>query len=312
MVREYCHAVLIPVIFSRLKQTQHFLCWVFLSVFFSALIGCSFTPRGYANQIASQKEWQSIKFSSGDFVLHGFHGDFSSKENTLVVYIGGDGHAWKNRWTPSTDPTPWNPVALRLAVQTPEPKVLFLGRPCQFTTHETRTGCHPKYWTSHRYSQEVIDALDEALDQAKVLARTEKIILAGYSGGGVLVALLSAQRDDVTHFVTIAANLDLDAWVKEQGISPLSGSLNPADFAVKLKDIPQTHLVGEKDFIVSPAILQSYLLKLHKPLITQWVVIPNYDHQCCWVDSWQELYVKYLMIQTPKQIHHPSLVSDQK
>ncbi len=214
-----------------------------------------------------------------------------------MVYIEGDGHAWKNRWTPSRDPTPWNPIALRLAVQDPTSKVMYLAQPCQLNTDSSQNNCHPKYWTSHRYSQKIINSFHDALDQAKALSHTEQIVIIGYSGGGAVAALLSAQRNDVTQIITIAANLDLSAWVKKHGISKLSDSLNPADFVSKLQYIPQIHLMGEKDDIVPPAIFQSYFAKLGNTDSLQWAIIPDYDHKCCWVDSWSYLYTKYLIKQ---------------
>ncbi len=51
----------------------------------------------------------------------------------MVVYIEGDGRAYVNRRTPSNDPTPGNPMALRLALADPSLRVLYLGRPCQYT-----------------------------------------------------------------------------------------------------------------------------------------------------------------------------------
>ena len=52
--------------------------------------------------------------------------------NILRVYIEGDGFAWVNRTTPSDDPTPRNPLGLKLAAADPSPNVLYLARPCQY------------------------------------------------------------------------------------------------------------------------------------------------------------------------------------
>ena len=227
---------------------------------------------------------------------HSFHGNLSSETKTLTVYIEGDGHAWKNKWTPSTDPTPWNPISLRLAVQDPQPKVIYLARPCQFNSPLDKKNCHSKYWTNHRYSKEVVSSFNDALNQAKTLSNTEQLELIGYSGGGVLAALLSAQRKDVKKFITIAANLDLTAWVKKHGISNLSGSLNPIDYASQLKSIPQIHFIGKEDKIVPPGILQSYLYKLGNTNSVQSIIMPNYNHECCWIESWKQLYAEHLSI----------------
>ena len=54
------------------------------------------------------------------------------------------------------------------------------------------------------------------------------LVLIGYSGGGVLAMLLAEQFPATQAVVTVAGNLDTDAWAIEHGYSPLRGSLNPA------------------------------------------------------------------------------------
>ena len=54
------------------------------------------------------------------------------------VYIEGDGYAWATTTDPSDDPTPINPLALRLAAVDDAPNVLYLARPCQFRPAGTR------------------------------------------------------------------------------------------------------------------------------------------------------------------------------
>lgn len=273
--------------------------WTFFLACLLLVTGCTVSgflvPRDYALHIAAQNQWHAVEFQGDKFVLQGFHGDFSSSADTLAVYLEGDGYAWRNRYLASSDPTPRNPVALRLAVQAPESKVLYLARPCQFTTDVTWMGCDPKYWTSHRYSATVIDAISEAIDRAKVLAGVERIILVGYSGGGVVATLLAAQRDDVAGLVTVAANLDIATWTAGQDVTPLTGSLNPVDFTARLKNTFQVHLGGERDDLVPPAVLRSYLAKLQDRSAVQWAILPGYDHHCCWVENWQTLYAKYVV-----------------
>lgn len=43
--------------------------------------------------------------------------------NAVHVYIEGDGHAWNQRGRPSLDPTPKNPVGLKLAASDSHPNV---------------------------------------------------------------------------------------------------------------------------------------------------------------------------------------------
>ncbi len=209
-------------------------------------------------------------------------------ENALVVYIEGDGFAWKNRVALSADPTPKDPVGLRLAVQDQASTVLYLGRPCHYTGH-TSSGCHPRYWSSHRYSPEVVGAVSDAIDQAKGMVQAAWVDLVGFSGGGAVAALLAAQRGDVFRLTTIGANLDHAAWTAYHQVTPLDGSLNPADFAMQLQTVPQIHFVGGKDIIVPESVVRAYRNRMTDPSLTQIRVIPEYDHHCCWVQSWHGL-----------------------
>ena len=56
----------------------------------------------------------------------------------------------------------------------------------------------------------------------------DRLVWLGYSGGGTLAMLLAPRFDQTTDVVTVAANLDIDAWTDRHGYSRLSGSLNPA------------------------------------------------------------------------------------
>lgn len=252
-----------------------------------------------ARAIALSHGWKPLFFRSGGFDLTGFIKNvqrdrgFSKKNgffsgNTLIIYIEGDGFAWKNRHTLSEDPTPKNPIALRLAVQDQAPKVLYLGRACQYTDGVS-SDCHPRYWSSHRYSPEVVNAMNDAVNQAKRMARADSVNLVGFSGGGVVAALLAVRRRDVTKLITIAANLDHATWTSHHNVTPLDGSLNPADFAVQLQSVPQIHFIGGKDDIVPESVVRAYQSRMADPSLTEIRVIPEYDHHCCWVGIWPRL-----------------------
>jgi pimeloyl-ACP methyl ester carboxylesterase len=55
-----------------------------------------------------------------------------------------------------------------------------------------------------------------------------RLTLVGYSGGGTIAVLLAARRSDVAEVITVAANLDVGYWTQRDGLSPLTGSLDPA------------------------------------------------------------------------------------
>ena len=206
-----------------------------------------------------------------------------------MVYIEGDGFAWRRNSVLSSDPTPKNPVALKLAARDPRAAVLYIARPCQFLDPQNLKTCPPGYWSSHRYGEEVIASINEAIDQFAKRTGASEIDLVGYSGGGSIAALLAARRSDVTSLVTVVANLDHEAWTRIHDVSPLSGSLNATDIAESIQHIPQYHFVGTKDKIVPLSVTESFLDRITNSSHVGIERIPGFDHECCWVDSWPAL-----------------------
>ncbi len=62
--------------------------------------------------------------------------------------------------------------------------------------------------------------------------------------------LVAARMEQVRQVVTIAANLDIDAWAEHSGYSRLRGSLNPATQPPLPTHIQQIHLAGGRDLRV--------------------------------------------------------------
>jgi pimeloyl-ACP methyl ester carboxylesterase len=213
--------------------------WIMLSV----LGAENAAARMSGPDLARKAGWQWKIIQAGAYDLATAQRPASIQSDVLTVYIEGDGFAYAALGRRSMDPTPTDPLALRLAIQHPgNGAVAWLARPCQYGPR-TRN-CQSDYWTIARYSPEVIDSASAALDQLK--AHTEgatRLVLVGYSGGGALAALLAERRHDVAALVTVAANLDLGSWVKSRGLTPLSRSLDPASDAAKLSDMPQVHFV---------------------------------------------------------------------
>lgn len=204
-----------------------------------------------------------------------------------MVYIEGDGLAWKNRRTPSVDPTPVRALGLELALASPELfDTAYIGRPCQFAARSAES-CTVNVWTFARYNQAAVDAVGEAIDSVK--GRSDQpVVLVGYSGGGVIAALLSAQRRDVAALVTVAANLDTVAWTTQLQVTPLVDSLNPVDYAEALTAVPQRHLVGSRDKVVPPEVTLSYLRAARLSASEHLVEVQGYDHRCCWAENWSQ------------------------
>lgn len=236
---------------------------------------------------AEQAGFTKRTIDTGPFILTTFYKTGSDHDSILVVYIEGDGHAFDGKHRRSSDPTPKSPVALELAARDPHPAVLYIARPCQYLSRKQLKKCSPKYWSTHRYAEEVVAAIDQTISRSA--PDYQEIALVGYSGGGTIAALIAARRRDVKWLITIAANLDHRVWTDLHKVSPLTGSLNASDYAPAIQDIPQWHLIGDRDSIVPATITRTFLNKMSKTSNVKLITVPEFDHQCCWVRDWPGL-----------------------
>lgn len=265
---------------------------LFLSVLvLAAFTGCAQLPDTAqrtltAEELARSHQWHRMTLGAGYFPLRAYGPKPVSDASTLTVYLEGDGLAWITRSRPSTDPTPIQPIGLRLALADPDPQSVYLARPCQYVMGSE---CRPEYWLEKRFSPEIIEATGAALDALKVRYNAATLLLVGYSGGGAVATLLAAERDDVKALVTVAGNLDHEFWTRLHQISPLSGSLNPSDSAAALVHTPQWHFVGASDAIVPPEVANAYVRQLPDTTLANLITKPAYDHRCCWEGSWPAL-----------------------
>ncbi len=210
-----------------------------------------------------------------------FSGQCSGK--IIHIYIEGDGLAWLTSSIPSDNPTPLNPTGLKLFLADPEVCKLYLARPGQYAQGQVPDRM---YWTSHRFSSEVIRAYGAILDEIKIEYSPDSFVLFGYSGGGAVAAILAAQRSDISGLVTVAGNLDTDKWTGLHSLTPLTGSLNPADFASDLETIPQIHLIGGKDHNMDAAVFFSFRARCSSPGTIRYKIYDQFDHGCCWDRAW--------------------------
>lgn len=250
--------------------------------------------RQAVTQWAAQRGFAALDLKSGGFDLVAFVRRPPAPAATLTIYIEGDGAAWPTPYHPPRDPTPQKPVSLALAAADPAPAVAYLGRPCQYLDAAALADCSSSYWTERRFAPEVIDASDAAVTQLKKACGARSIRLVGYSGGGVVAALLAARRDDVEALVTVAAPLALAEWVKWHGASPLAGSLDPSAVAVRLPS--GVHFVGGDDKTVPAAIVERFVRARGGHV----EVIPGFDHECCWTRDWGGLLRRALVQEKAK------------
>ena len=266
----------------------------------AALLGACAGPatlledgRSRALRLADQAGFETARIPAGAFTLYSAYKGRRGAGGRLVVYVEGDGQAWTNRFTLSPDPTPLDPMGLQLAIRDERPLVVYLARPCQYAARQDPALCHPRYWASRRFAPEVVAATSAAVDHYNAVLGADEVELVGYSGGGAIAALVAAARDDVVALTTIVAPLDHAAWTAHHDIAAMPGSLNPADAAAALAEVPQIHLVGGDDDIVPALVARSYLSRLPGSSPARLVVVDGFGHTCCWQRDWKLLRTRH-------------------
>jgi hypothetical protein len=241
-----------------------------------------------AAQIARRGGLEPVASAGGAFNLQIYRRE-DQRSGPLFVYIEGDGMAYLDQRTPSSDPTPIDPLALRLAAVDLGAAVVYLGRPCQFAPGRSDPHCTVHDWTTGRFSETVIAAVDEAVGREHARNPGRPLVLVGYSGGGVVAALVAVRRRDVALLITVATPLDPADWTRRMGLSPLEGSQSPMDHARALAAVPQVVFAGERDATVPIESTRSAFRKLGPEARARLIVIPDFDHRCCWVQDWSRL-----------------------
>ena len=269
---------------KNLLNLRKTILFINLIIFLITLLGCSSnipTPNerkqtaldlSSSNKNIIQKDIQTSQFNL--FSLQKLQNNCSN----IKVFVEGDGLSWITRNTISSNPTPINPIGLKLMLSDNSSCKIYLARPCQYINSNM---CEDKYWTSHRFNEKVIQSYDEVLTNLKKDFPNSKFDLIGYSGGGAVVTLVATKRDDINSITTIAGNLDIDEWTKIQKITPLDGSLNPANFSKKLENIKQHHLIGTNDTVVPKEIFYSYQSKFENKSNISYSFYEA-THSCCW------------------------------
>jgi predicted alpha/beta hydrolase family esterase len=246
------------------------------------LSGCM-SPAQKFDRIAKRSSLREVAIA-GDGFGHRIYRTRSSPQagGVLLVYLEGDGTPGAEGGTrPSHDPTARQPLALQMMTATRRAGI-YLTRPC-YNGLSRAPECSSSLWTSARYSEPVVTSMCAALE--RYVDQTDVgIVLIGFSGGGTLAMLMAHCVRNLRGIITVAANLDIDAWTSLHGYLPLQDSLNPA----RLNEPPGAvvHYVGERDTNVPPSMLASYFSQRPSALVLR---MPEFDHACCWVAQWPAL-----------------------
>ena len=248
-----------------------------------ALAACA-TPGERYDRRASALGFAAMGLQGAGFPHRAYAAGVGQRPATLHVYVEHDGTPWVRPDRVSADPTPRTPFALELMAKDSGARLL-LGRPCHFDPHPDPP-CDPRVWTHERYSPAVVDSMVAALRSFLSAHPHERVVLVGYSGGGTLAWLIAARVPEATGVVTIAANLDVDAWTRIHGYSALAGSLDPALAPALAPGIDQRHYVGGHDTNVPPSVVRSFARRHPEARVIE---IAEFDHECCWIERWPAL-----------------------
>ena len=250
------------------------------------LIGCqSATQRVFENGKRAGFSRQTA--SANGFDLMVMSSNRPAVSEYLHVYLEGDGEPWHKTTVIASDPTSAYVLMLDLMALDNSDSV-YIGRPCYNGT-ALEPECDRRMWTSARYSTTVVDAMAFALTQYMSKRDYRYIRLFGHSGGGALAMLLAERFEQVTDVVTIAGNLNINAWTNHHGYTPLYSSLNPSDQAGLEIGVRQWHWMGGRDTVIPPALIVPFIQSQANAFSS---TVLDYSHNCCWESIWSQVLSK--------------------
>lgn len=247
-----------------------------------AVVGGCASPGQLLEQRAREAGLDIVQVDAGDFpsLVYLKRSSVATRTDApLTIYLESDGIPWSDGRQPSADPTTRQPLALEMMIRSPAPAA-YITRPCYHGLRLKK--CTVEHWTGARYSPEIVESMAATTREAQRLSGATKVALVGYSGGGTLAVLIAERLNDVESVVTVAANLDTDAWTEHHRYLPLSQSLNPAE-SHRPHPWPELHLRGANDLVVPATTTAKYFARYPQ---AQQRTIEGFDHVCCWLRDW--------------------------
>ncbi|MFC1749888.1 hypothetical protein ACFL2V_13900 [Pseudomonadota bacterium] len=227
---------------------------------------------GFERGVVTGKKFQHVSYQR------------TNGSKRLHIYLEGDGIPWWLRVIIAKNPTGRYGLGLRMMALDNNDS-FYLARPCYNGFYDTEP-CNNTLWTGRRYSNAVVSSMHAVLEKYLEENDYEEVVLIGHSGGGTLAMLLAQRLKDITAVLTIAANMDIDAWTELHGYTQLQGSINPAAQPSLPANIWQLHLAGKKDKNVPPSIIHG---ALRNQINANTLTFSDYNHHCCWLDIWPEI-----------------------
>jgi len=247
------------------------------------LSGCVLRPEW--QELAIEQELHTRHLNTGRFqhlVL-----EKNVADNHLLIYVEGDGTPWIRDTRVAVDPTPTNPVLLRLMEES-EGAAVYLGRPCYFGL-STSKGCEPRLWTFDRYGREIVESMCLAANEIARQHGARSVQLIGYSGGGTIVVGMRSCVDHLVAITTIAANLDPQAWAEFHEYSPLT-DLSPLEPAAAPPGLmSEIHWQCRDDQVIPPQITDAYFATA---MNAERRIVQSCSHASGWKQHWSEIVAR--------------------
>jgi hypothetical protein len=197
--------------------------------------------------------------------------------------LAADGNL-ESRWIVAVDPTPANPVLLRLMHDATHPAV-YLGRPCYFGP-STDQECEQRWWTFDRYGQVVVDSMCKAANRISAEHGANTVGLIGYSGGGAIVVGMSACTAMLASVTTIAGNLDPQAWAEHHGYSALHDLAPLSQVATAQNRVHEAHWQCRDDLNIPPSVTEEYFVDRAGAIRH---IIDSCTHSTGWEQHWPQI-----------------------
>ncbi|PJE80498.1 hypothetical protein CI610_00524 [invertebrate metagenome] len=287
------------VLFS--KKNRLFVVFINTILLVLFLSGCQTRPTALSTEMnnAFNHRFKEAIIDTPHFSVYTRLPNQPPHNDTLRVYIEGDGNAWIRRSRISQNPTPKNRLMHRLMLQDTKQDIAYIARPCQFI-RPSHT-CVPDAWTFSRYDPVMVNTINEVIDRI-IKNKYQKIELVGFSGGATIALGLTALRNDITSIRTVAGNLD-PAYVNQwHHVTPMPTAIDTLTLANTLKKIPQRHFIGKKDRIIPYEIYQHYHRNIPSLCITH-TIVDNASHGHGWEAHWESLLKEPLPCTDPR---HPA------